>query len=187
TAQDGRDRVPVVWRADDQRVNLLVVEHPAEVAEDDTWGGPLPLFDLGDSLVEPAGIDVDSVLIRTPSIAAKSRIRVPARSTNSCRPSGSRRIPPPDASPPRELAARGARSRASDLGTDGDRPTTSRAWPCKRAPRLPPGRGRLARHRRPRSSRRRSATSTTGTTPPSSCTTCRTRTGSAGASGSAWG
>jgi hypothetical protein len=79
-----------------------------------------------------------SVLIRTPSIAAKSRIGVPARSTNSCRTSGSRRTPPHDASPPRELAARGARFQASDLGTNGDRPTTSRAWPCKLAPRLPP-------------------------------------------------
>ena len=49
---------------------------------------------------------------------------------------------------------------------------------------FPPGRERLAPHRRPRSSRRRSATSTTGATPLSACTTCRTRTGSAGF---AWG
>ena len=35
TAQDGRDRVPVVGRADDQSVDILVVEHPAELAEDE--------------------------------------------------------------------------------------------------------------------------------------------------------
>jgi hypothetical protein len=138
TAQDGRDRLPVVGRAYDQSVDILVVEHPAEDAEDDTWDGPLLLFDLGDSFVEPAGIDVDQRLIRTPSIAAKSRITVPARLTNSCQTSVSRRIPPHDARPPRELPARGARSQASDLGTNGDRPTTFRAWPCKLAPRLPP-------------------------------------------------
>jgi len=76
--------------------------------------------------------------LRTSSIAAKSRIKVPARSTNSCRTSGSRRIPPHDARPPRELAARGARSQASFLGNNGDRPTASGAWPCKLVPRLPP-------------------------------------------------
>jgi hypothetical protein len=59
TTQDGRDRVPVVARAYDQSFDILVGDHPAEVAEDDTWDGPLPLFDHGDSLVEPAGIDVD--------------------------------------------------------------------------------------------------------------------------------
>jgi hypothetical protein len=57
---------------------------------------------------------------------------------NSRRTSGSRRIPPHGARPPREPAARGARSQASDLGTNGDRPATSRAWPCKLAPRIPP-------------------------------------------------
>jgi hypothetical protein len=35
TTRDGRDRVPVVGRADDQSVDILVVEHPPAVTGDD--------------------------------------------------------------------------------------------------------------------------------------------------------